>query len=91
MIVNVRLVLTGGLTVLAGCNWAPHQGWVIVTAVGALILTVALYHDVMRLAAQPLLVRVRTHSPVSAPQRGGLGAQRRSEPGEYWPFDGPDK
>lgn len=79
MNVDTRLALTGALTVLAGANYAPRQGWVVTVAVGMVILVAALWRDLMRLLAQPSVVRTRYLVPPSAVERGGLGAQNRSE------------
>lgn len=76
---QTRLVLTGGLVVIAGAHMPPNPGRATVIGVGLLILGVALYRAVMALAAQPLVVWLSRPSPAPPPQRGGLGAQNGSE------------
>lgn len=75
---DVRLLLTGGMTVLAG--WlADSAAGNTTMAVGSLIVGVAVYQDLIALAAQPLYVVTNRPPPGSKVARGGLGAQKGTQ------------
>lgn len=77
---EVRLALAGALTVLAGCHMPETDARPTVIAVGAVMLVVALFREVMTLLAQPSVIRVKGPGPMPAPQRGGLGYRPRQRP-----------
>ena len=83
---DIRLLLTGGLTALAGFLHGGVDGNTVM-AVGAMLVGGAVYRDVMTLAAQPVYLLTNRRPPGGQVLRGGLGAQNGSQPVSY---DGDD-
>ena len=77
---RTRLVLTGALVVVAGCISRDPAGRPTVIGVGVILIGVALYADIMRIASSPVVLRVIRRRPIPPIRRGGLGPENANKP-----------